>query len=125
MLKNPVYKGQAAFGRKKTGVRLPYVRPRKDSSEQPKQNSSRYAVEEENWIYIPVPAIIDDKLFDAAQEQLEENKKRARVHQKGETYLLQGLLVCKHCGRAYCGGKSIKHYAKISVHLCIGSITSF
>lgn len=124
MLKNPAYKGQAAFGRKKTGARIFYVRPRKDSSEQPKQYSSRYAVEKENWIYIPVPAIIDENLFDAVQEQLEENKKRARIHKKGETYLLQGLLVCKQCGRAYCGGKSVRHYTKVSIYLyyrCTGT----
>ena len=42
------------------------------------------------------------------QEQLEENKKRARVNQQGAIYLLQGLLVCKECGRAYCGRKEIK-----------------
>ena len=117
MLKNPTYKGQAAFGRKKTGTRVSPIRPRKDSSAQPKQNYSRYPVEKEDWIYIPVPAIIDEDLFDAVQEQLEENKKRARVHKKGETYLLQGLLVCKHCERAYCGGKSTKRQAeKVSVY---------
>ena len=98
---------------KKLGVRLPYVRPRKDSNEQPKVNASRYPVEKENWINIPVPAIIDENLFDAVQEQLEENKKRARIHKKGETYLLQGLLVCKYCGRAYCGEKSIRRYTNI------------
>ena len=112
MLKNPVYKGQAAFGKRKTGTRLPYVRPRKDSSEQPKNNSSRYPVDKEDWIYIAVPAIIDEHLFDAVQEQIEENKKRARAHEKGRSYLLQGLLVCKYCGRAYCGGKSIKRYPR-------------
>jgi site-specific DNA recombinase len=124
MLKNPAYKGQAAFGRRKIGARLTYVRPRKDSSEHPKLNASRYSVEEENWIYIPVPAIIDENLFNAVQEQLEENKKRARVHKKGETYLLQGLLVCKCCGPAYCGGKSVRRSAKISVYLyyrCTGT----
>ncbi|MCP3680594.1 MAG: hypothetical protein GY782_10240 [Gammaproteobacteria bacterium] len=105
MLKNPVYKGQAAFGKRKNGARLPYLRPRKGSSAQPKHNISRYAVEKENWIYIPVPSIVDENLFDAVQEQITENKKRARAQKKGVTYLLQGLLVCKHCGRAYCGGK--------------------
>ena len=125
MLKNPTYKGQAAFGRRKTGVRLSYIRPRRDSSEQPRNNSSRYSVDKENWIYISVPAIIDEQLFDAVQEQIEENKKRARIQQKGVTYLLQGLLVCTYCGRAYCGGKSIKRYAKKeTVHLyyrCTGT----
>ncbi len=46
------------------------------------------------------------------QEQLEENKRRARVNSKGATYLLQGLLVCKRCERAYCGGKSTKRNIK-------------
>jgi len=109
MLKNPAYKGQAAFGRKKIGVRLPCIRPRKDSSEQPKKNCSRYAVERERWIHIPVPAIIDENLFEMVQEQIEENKKRARKYPQGATYLLQGLLVCNQCHRAYCGGKSIRH----------------
>ncbi len=108
MLKNPAYKGKAAFGRKRTGARLACVRPRKDSSAQPRNNTSRYAVEKEKWIYIPVPAIIDDNLFEVAQEQLEENKKRARANPQGTTYLLQGLLVCKQCGQAYCGSKSIR-----------------
>ena len=126
MLKNPAYKGQAAYGKRKVGPRLAYVRPRKDSSAQPKQYSSRYTVEEENWIYIPVPALVDSNLFDAVQEQLEENKKRARIHKKGETYLLQGLLVCMHCERAYCGGKSRKRLANdtVKVHVyyrCTGT----
>ena len=85
---------------------------------------SRYPVEKENWIYIPVPAIIDENLFDAVQEQLEENKKRARIHKKGETYLLQGLLVCKRCGRAYCGGKSKRRNATVRIYLyyrCTGT----
>jgi site-specific DNA recombinase len=42
-------------------------------------------------------------LFDAVQEQLEENKRRARIPEKGSRYLLQGLLVCAQCGYAYCG----------------------
>lgn len=125
MLKNPSYKGQAAFGRKKTGARLPCIRPRKDSSEQPKSNYSRYAVEKERWIYIPVPAIIDEDLFEIVQEQIEENKKRARNYPQGATYLLQGLLVCKQCNRAYCGGKSIhRNQKKDTIHLyyrCTGT----
>ena len=86
MLKNPAYKGQAAFRRKKTGAKLPCIRPRKDSSEQPKNNSSRYAIEKEKSINIPVPAIIDENIFEVVQEQLEENKKRARINPQGATY---------------------------------------
>ena len=124
MLKNPIYKGQAAFGKKKIGPRLSYVRPRKDSSDQPKNNVSRYPVEKEDWIYIPVPAIVSEDLFNAVQEQAEENKKRARMRKKGETYLLQGLVVCKNCGRAYCGSKRTKNYKDTNVYLfyrCTGT----
>ncbi|GAC1629553.1 MAG: hypothetical protein NVS4B9_21440 [Ktedonobacteraceae bacterium] len=42
-------------------------------------------------------------MFEAVQEQLEENKRRARIPEKGSRYLLQGLLVCAKCEYAYCG----------------------
>ncbi len=50
-----------------------------------------------------MPALVEPALFDAVQEQLEENKRRARIPEKGSRYLLQGLLVCAKCGYAYCG----------------------
>ncbi len=57
----------------------------------------------EEWITIPVPALVESALYDAVQEQLEENRRRARIPEKGSRYLLQGLLVCAKCGYAYCG----------------------
>ena len=42
---------------------------------------------------IPVPALVDAALFDAVQEQLQENRQRVRVPQRGAKYLLQGLIV--------------------------------
>jgi site-specific DNA recombinase len=50
-----------------------------------------------------VPALVDAALFEAVQEQLEENKRRARLPEKGSRYVLQGWLVCAQCGYAYCG----------------------
>jgi hypothetical protein len=52
---------------------------------------------------IPVPALIDEALFEAVQAQLQENQQRARVGQRGARYLLQGLLVCACCGYAFYG----------------------
>jgi site-specific DNA recombinase len=60
-------------------------------------------VPEAEWITIPVPALVDEGLFAAAQEQLRENRRRARIPLKGSRYLLQGLLVCACCGYAYYG----------------------
>jgi site-specific DNA recombinase len=103
MLKNPAYKGEAAFGKTRwmpVGPRLRAPRGR------PAQSRRGYAgndAPKEEWISIPVPALVDVALFDAVQEQLEENKRRARIPEKGSRYLLQGLLVCAKCGYAYCG----------------------
>jgi site-specific DNA recombinase len=103
MLKNPAYKGEAAFGKTRwmpVGPRLRAPRGR------PVQSRRGYAGNDaprEEWITIPVPALVDPALFDAVQEQLEENRRRARIPEKGSRYLLQGLLVCAKCGYAYCG----------------------
>jgi len=125
MLKNPIYKGLAAFGKTKIGSRIPSVRPQKNSCEQPKRNYSIHPVEKEKWIYIPVPALINEALFESVQEQLEENKKVARTRRRGASYLLQGLLVCQHCRYSFYGkpvknkrGEKIDRYA---YYRCIGT----
>jgi site-specific DNA recombinase len=75
ILKNPAYKGLAAFGKTKIGNRLQNIRPQKHSSEQPKRNYSVYNVDKESWIYVPVPAIIDESVFEVVQEQLTRKPK--------------------------------------------------
>lgn len=101
ILKNPAYKGQAAFGKRKSGPIASRIRPQKRSSEQPRWNYSLYNTDKEDWIYIAVPAIVDEVLFDTVQEQLEENKKVARIQRDKAKNLLQGLTVCAICERAY------------------------
>jgi site-specific DNA recombinase len=125
MLKNPAYKGQAAFGKTKVGKVLPRIKPQKRSHEQPKYNYSIYSVEKENWIYIQVPAIIEEALFDIVQEQLAENRKVARVRQRGALHLLQGMIECQRCHYAFYGkpvrnkrGEKIDSYA---YYRCIGT----
>ena len=103
MLKNPAYKGAAAFGRRRVGERRPRLRPSRGNPEQPKQATSRYAVAPEQWISIPVPAIVSEDLFATVQEQLQENRRRARERAGRVRYLLQGLVVCAQCGYAYHG----------------------
>lgn len=111
ILKNPVYKGLAAYGKTKVGNRIQTIRTRKNAFAQPKRNTSIYRVEKEQWIYIPAPAIVDVNLFDAIQEQIRENKNLARTMTQGTKYLLQGLLVCGTCRHAYCG-KPMGSYKK-------------
>ena len=125
MLKNPAYKGSAAFGKTQTGKKLPSIRPQKHSTQYPKQSYSIYKVPKEKWITIQVPAIIDEVLFDTVEQQLEQNRKRARTRKRGARHLLQGLLVCNCCRYAYYGkpvcnkrGEKVDRYV---YYRCIGT----
>lgn len=103
ILRNPAYKGTAAFGKNKSVSRKPRLRAYKGQSIQPKTPYSSERVTKDKWILIPVPAIIDVSLFEIVQEQLEENKRLKRARARGARYLLQGLVVCSLCEYGYCG----------------------
>jgi site-specific DNA recombinase len=126
ILKNPAYKGMAAYGKTRTGPMKPRLRTQRGDPDQPRRPHSTSAVPTDQWHYIPVPAIVSEALFDSVQEQLAENKKRNRQGKRGARYLLQGLLVCKKCGYAYYGkpvsnsaGKGKKR--SYAYYRCIGS----
>src|SRR5437879_734902 len=103
MLHNPAYKGEAAFGKTVIEPLRPRLRAQRGRPLQPKHAYSHRDVSSEQWMSIPVPALVDAALFDAVAEQLQENRERARVPQRGAKYLLQGLIVCACCGYAYYG----------------------
>jgi len=100
MLKNPAYKGRAAFGKTSVEPLRPRLRAQRGRPLHPKRAVSTHDVPADKWMSIPVPALVDEALFDAVQEQLQENQQRARIGQRGARYLLQGLLVCACCGYA-------------------------
>ena len=73
---------------------------------------------ESEWIPIPVPAIIDEATWQAAQKQLQENKDFAKRNLKRD-YLLNGFVTCAKCGRAMVIShsgckKQITYYACLS-----------
>jgi site-specific DNA recombinase len=119
MLKNPAYKGEAAFGKTRwtpVGSRLRAPRGRPTHS---RRGYSGKEVPQDEWITIPVPALVEVALFEAVQAQLEENRRRARIPEKGSRYLLQGLLVCRQCGYAYCGRTNDARHA---YYRCAGAM---
>src|SRR5437763_1565032 len=126
MLKNPAYKGAAAFGKTSVEPLRPRLRAQRGRPMQPKRAVSTQDVPHEKWMSIPVPALVDEAVFEAVQEQLQENQQRARIGQRGARYLLQGLLVCACCGYAYYG-KPIspsarkQHERSYAYYRCIGS----
>lgn len=78
MLKNPAYKGAAAFGKTQVRSRRHRLVPVRGASPQPKRDYSTYSVDTDEWISVPVPAIVDENLFEAVQQQLQENQRRSR-----------------------------------------------
>ena len=126
MLKNPAYMGQAAFGKTRVGPLQPRLRAQRGGSLQPRRAYSTNDVPREEWIAVPVPALVSEELFAAVQGQLEENRRRARQGQRGARYLLQGLVLCQHCGYAFYGKPVSSSAAKGRVrdyayYRCIGT----
>ena len=126
ILKNPASMGQAAFGKTRVGPLQPRLRAQRGGSLQPRRAYSTSDVPREEWISVPVPALVSEELFAAVQVQLEENRRRARQGQRGARYLLQGLVLCQHCGYAYYGKPVSSSAAKGKVreyayYRCIGT----
>ena len=105
MLRNPACQGTAMFGRTRSvPPAQARLRPIRGHTQPPRNASSSHAaVPREEWITISVPALVDPGMFEAAQAQLDENRKRKRDGQRRPGWLLQGLVVCRQCGYAFYG----------------------
>lgn len=104
MLCNSTYRGEAMFGKSRRGPCKPRLRPQRGQSEVRSSSFSRYPVPREQWFSIPVPALVEEALFESVQEQLQQHRRRTRARQDSPVTLLRGLLVCKHCGYAFSSG---------------------
>jgi hypothetical protein len=78
---------------------------------------------------IPVPSIVDPAVFEAAQTQLEENRKRKGERRRGRCWLLQGLTVCQRCRYAYYGktaprSRKYDPMNALNYYRCIGEMAT-
>jgi site-specific DNA recombinase len=104
LLRNPAYIGKAAFGKTEaveSRVRLRTIRGRAPTARRAK--GAHKDKPAQDWITIPVPAIVSEDLFAAAAEQLKRNQRLSERNGRGKRYLLQGLTVCACCGYAFYG----------------------
>jgi len=74
----------------------------------------------EEWIEIPVPALVTQESFARAQELLQENKIRSR-RRTIEPSVVQGLVSCQKCGYAFSRTSTYTSARKIHYYKCIGS----
>jgi site-specific DNA recombinase len=125
MLKNPAYKGSAAFGKTRMGPRRPQLRTQRGHSKTPRRTGSTYDTDASAQLSIAVPAIISAELFEVVHTQLTANRQRGRESRRGAKYLLQGLLECGCCGYAYYGKpvsrKSAQGKVPYAYYRCIGT----
>ena len=94
MLRNPAYRGTACFGKTRVATRQRVTRPLRMRGGMATRNSANHERPREDWIEIPVPALIDEPIFARAQELLQENKVRARRRTIAPS-LVQGLVSCR------------------------------
>jgi site-specific DNA recombinase len=74
----------------------------------------------DEWIEIPVPALVSEESFARAQELLQENKIRSR-RRTVEPSVVQGLVSCQKCGYAFSRTSTYTSARKIHYYKCIGS----
>jgi site-specific DNA recombinase len=103
VLSNSTYTGEGWYNRRRAVDR---VQPRgrtgfKDL--RPGDGHSHTFRPVEEWIAVPVPAIIDADLWNLAQEQLAHNSERSTRNNTRHQYLLRALLICGRCGRRMIG----------------------
>ena len=120
MLRNPAYRGQAAFGKTKTAERPGGpTRTTRQRGERHGRRLTRHDQPAENWTLIPVPPLVTEETFALAQDRLLDNAHFAKRNTK-ELTLLQGVLVCRECGYSCYRTSTRTSNKRISYYRCIG-----
>ena len=122
MLRNPAYAGRACFGKTMRTADQPGLNrtARLEGRVTPKS----YSVTDrptQDWLEIPVPALVTEDTWARVQRRLTDNKRFAARHSKVPS-LLQGLTACSSCGYAYYRGHTTTTAGnKIYYYRCLGS----
>src|SRR5271169_1590449 len=120
MLRNPAYRGAAAFGKTRIAGRIRVTRALRRRGGIVSSNSIGHERPRAEWIEIPVPALVSEESFARAQELLHENKLRSRRRTIAPS-VVQGLVSCQKCGYAFSRTSTSTSARKIHYYKCIGS----
>jgi site-specific DNA recombinase len=120
MLRNPAYKGAACFNKTKLSKRQRITRPIRLRGGIAKRDSAGHERPREEWIEIPVPAIVAEETFALAAERLQANKDHA-PRRTATPSVLQGLVSCRKCGYGLYRTSTRSTARKIYYYRCFGS----
>ena len=120
VLRNSAYRGVACFGKTRASSRTRVIRPQRRRGVITPAMTAGHERPREEWIEIPVPALVREDSFARAQELLQENKIRSR-RRTIEPSIVQGLVSCQKCGYAFARTSTRTSARKIHYYKCIGS----
>jgi site-specific DNA recombinase len=120
MLRNPAYKGTACFGKTKSAIRQRITRPVRLRGGIAPRESAHHERPREEWIEIPVPAIVNAETFALAEERLQANKRHA-PRRTITPNVVQGLVSCRKCGYALYRTSTRSTARTIYYYRCLGS----
>jgi site-specific DNA recombinase len=115
LLTNPAYKGQAASGRLRTAP----ARQRKSALEPTGKGVGTTAHPPQEWITVPVPALVAAEQFDLVQRRLAANQQNARRNTT-HPYLLRALVSCGVCRLACTGVTRTATDTRYRYYRCLG-----
>jgi site-specific DNA recombinase len=120
MLRNPAYRGAACYGKTRITGRIRVTRALRRRGGIVFSDSAGHERAREEWIEIPVPALVSEESFARAQELLHENKIRSRRRTITPS-VVQGLVSCQKCGYAFSRTSANTSARKLGYYKCIGS----
>jgi len=110
ILKNESYLGIAYMYKTK---RVSPKRRSKINKQTSTKKTTRNQTPVDDRIGVPVPQLIDQATFEAAQELLKKNARHSLRNNKVNQYLLRGLVVCGECGSICSGYVSNKKHITV------------
>lgn len=116
ILTNPLFAGTAYYNR----TRKAPAQRRKSPLQPIRSDQGRRPTPPEEWVSLPVPAIVSVDQFDQVQARLAYNRQMARRHNTQHDYLLRGLISCGQC-RLTCTARRVSKYF---YYVCVGKTTA-
>jgi site-specific DNA recombinase len=101
MIRNTVYKGELVFG-KTSDVDVAPSMTDSFLGGAKKKKKLRIYHPEDTWTVVPVPAIVSEQLWEAANRATSSNKTSASRNGGGK-FLLTGMVKCADCGSTFYG----------------------